>query len=230
MIRLGIVDDHPTFRVGLRRVFEQEEDVEVAWDLGTLSEMSEAMASDPVDALLMDLNLGPNQDSLAATRAIVDKKGGVTVIVISATADTDAVTAAQQAGAHGYLPKDLPVADIVAAVRSLAQNKSSNAGFVEFVGGRGAAADARHGLTRRELEVLAELRRGRTNREIAVRLGVSVTTVNKHVQQVLKKLHVRNRAQAVARLHREALGGFSKPLPPRIDSAGHSPANSASRK
>jgi DNA-binding NarL/FixJ family response regulator len=63
-----------------------------------------------------------------------------------------------------------------------------------------------HGLTRREQEVLNELRRGRTNREIASRLGVSTATVNKHVQQVLKKLHVTNRSQAVARLHAEADG------------------------
>ena len=230
LIRLGIVDDHPTFRVGLRRVFEQEADVEVAWDLGTLSEMSEAMTSDPVDALLMDLNLGPNQDTLAATRAIVDRKGGVAVIVISASADSDAVTAARQAGAHAYLPKDLPVADIVAAVRSLAQNKTSITGFADFAGGRNSELGVRHGLTRRELEVLGELQRGRTNREIAARLGVAVTTVNKHVQQVLQKLHVSNRAQAVARLHREALGGFSKPLPPRTDGDARGPAKSASRK
>jgi DNA-binding NarL/FixJ family response regulator len=61
-------------------------------------------------------------------------------------------------------------------------------------------------LTRREQEVLGELRRGHTNREIATRLNVSITTVNKHVQQVLKKLRVRTRAEAVALLHAESAG------------------------
>jgi len=67
-------------------------------------------------------------------------------------------------------------------------------------------AAAIHGLTRREQEVLTELRRGRTNREIASKLGVSTPTVNKHVQHVLKKLRVTSRSQAVARLHAEAAG------------------------
>jgi DNA-binding NarL/FixJ family response regulator len=230
LIRLGIVDDHPTFRVGLKRLFEDEHGLDVAWDLGTLSEMTSAMASDPVDVVLLDLNLGPNEDSLAATRKLVDKQDGVVVIVISASFDLESVAAARQAGAHGYLPKDLPVSEMVAAVTSLAQNKTPNGAFVDFVSGRSARAEARHGLTKRELDVVAELRRGRTNREIAGRLGVSVTTVNKHVQQVLKKLYVSNRSQAVARLHAESLGGFSKPLTPPNESRRRSPANPASRK
>jgi len=228
LIRLGIVDDHPTFRVGLKRLFEGERGLHVAWDLGTLSEMTSALTSDPVDVLLLDLNLGPNEDSLAATRKLVDKQEGVVVIVISALFDLESVAAARQAGAHGYLPKDLPVAEMVAAVRSLA-HKSVNGSFVDFVTGRSAPAEARHGLTKRELDVAAELRRGRTNREIAGRLGVSVTTVNKHVQQVLKKLYVSNRSQAIARLHAESLGGFSKPLTPTSESGRRRPANPPSR-
>jgi DNA-binding NarL/FixJ family response regulator len=72
--------------------------------------------------------------------------------------------------------------------------------------GNGNAVAVRSGLTTREQEVLAELRRGRTNKEIALRLGVSITTINKHVQQVLKKFHVRTRAQAVAIVDAAALG------------------------
>jgi len=211
LIRLGIVDDHPTFRVGLRRLLEQEKELTVAWDKGTLAEMEEAMVASPVDAVLMDLSLGPNDDSLAATRKLVDKKkAGIKVIVISASFDPDAVTAARQAGAVGYLPKDLPAADMVAAVKTLALDQNTNGAFADFAIGRKSTPHSSYGLTKRELEVVSLLRRGRTNREIALDLGVSVTTINKHVQQVLKKLNVRNRAQAQARLHLEALVGFSK--------------------
>jgi DNA-binding NarL/FixJ family response regulator len=82
--------------------------------------------------------------------------------------------------------------------------------FADFYSTRtpvnGIRGVSNHGLTRREQEVVAELRRGRTNREIAARLGVSTATVNKHVQHVLKKLHVTSRGQAIARLHAEAAG------------------------
>jgi DNA-binding NarL/FixJ family response regulator len=210
VISLGIVDDHPTFRVGLRRLFEQEEGMRVAWDCGNLTDMATAIASDPVDAVLMDLYLGPDQDSLAATRRLVVQMA-VTVIVISASSDDEAVTAAQHAGAKGYIPKDLPVAEMVAAVKHMTLEQTAGAAFIDLARDARGAAGPGHGFTPRELEVVAELRRGRTNREIAGRLGVSITTVNKHVQQVLNKLNVKNRAQALARLHRDSLGGFSKP-------------------
>jgi DNA-binding NarL/FixJ family response regulator len=204
-IRLGIVDDHPVFRLGLRLLFEREADLEVAWDLASAAELMTTLASSPVDVVLMDLNLGPEEDSLAATRAVIERYPAVKVVFISASLDGDAAAAAKLAGAIGYLPKDLSVRDTVGAIRGLAAKGVSEIVFRDFLTAR-PGANGRHamsslGLTRREQEVLVELRRGRTNREIAAKLGVSIATVNKHVQQVLKKLHVRNRGQAVARLY-----------------------------
>ena len=228
VIRLGIVDDHPTFRVGLRRLFEKDEELEVVWDCGTLADMVTALASNPVDAVLLDLNLGPNQDSLAAARMLVGQKA-IKVIVISATSDDDAVAATQSAGARGYLPKDLELDEMVAAVKRLSVDPQEGDGFVDLARPSRRAAAPRHGLSRRELDVVAELRRGRTNREIATRLGVSVSTVNKHVHQVLKKLNVSNRAQVIDRLHQEALGGFSKPPGSSGQHLGRKPAKSQSK-
>ena len=212
MIRLGIVDDHPVFRVGLKGVFEREEDLVVVWDLGSVWELPQLLASRPVDVVLMDLNLGPDQDALAATRAVREGHADVKVIVISASLDWEAVAASRQAGASGYLPKDLAVADMVAAIRGLVRPVIGRPAFSDPLSTRPRNIPGHrfsgHGLTKREQEVLAELQGGRTNRQIASRLGVSITTVNKHVQQVLKKLQVRTRAQAVARLHAEALGGL----------------------
>jgi DNA-binding NarL/FixJ family response regulator len=200
MIRVGIVDDHPTFRLGLTRLLQRERDLKVAWELGSLSELQSLMASDPVDVVLMDLGLGDGEDSLAATRALVTKSRA-RVLFISAALDPGAVAAVRRSGASGYVPKDLPLAEVVAAVRRAA-GATRRSGFTDLLAGRdglhGHSGSVRERLTKREHEVLRELRRGFTNKEMASRLGVSVPTINKHVQKVLKKLHVRNRAAAVA--------------------------------
>jgi DNA-binding NarL/FixJ family response regulator len=208
------VDDHPVFRLGLRSSFERQSDLRVQWDLGSPDRLLETLAAAPVDVVLMDLDLGQDDDGLAATRAIKKANADVRVIVITASLDAETVGAARRAGASGYLAKDLPVPDMVAAIRRLATPGTNRTVFADYLGPNGAAGtngsnggrtwSSIRGLTPREKEVLSELKRGRTNREIASRLGVSVTTVNKHVQQVLKKLHVRNRGQAVARLHQES--------------------------
>lgn len=211
MIRLGIVDDHPVFRLGLIRSFERERDLAVVWELGGTTEVFQTLVAKPVDVVLMDLYLGPNEDALGAVRAIRERYDWVKVIVLSASLEWESAAAARTAGAAGYLPKDLSIADMVAAIRGLASHKKSRLDFDDLLAARPPAAgesatSMRHGLTKREREVLGELRRGHTNREIATHLGVSITTVNKHVQQVLKKLHVRTRAQAVALMHAESAG------------------------
>jgi DNA-binding NarL/FixJ family response regulator len=163
----------------------------------------------PVDALLIDLNLGPDEDALAAATSVLDNDGSVRVIVISASLDWEAAAASRAAGASGYLPKDLAADDMVAAIRALASPNFGRSGFHDLLASRSSSSrglTARRGLTSREVQVLGELRRGRTNREIATRLYVSVSTVNKHVQSVLKKLHVRTRAQAMAMMNAEAAG------------------------
>lgn len=210
LIRLGIVDDHPVFRLGLIRTFERERDLEVLWELPSLAQLDQLLETYPVDVVLMDLNLGPDQDALATTTRIRRQYDGVKVIIISATLDWEVASAARAAGASGYLPKDLTIADMVDTIRALSSPTFGRSSFRDMLAssqtGRPASLASRMALSRREQDVLAELRRGRTNREIAARLGVSVTTVNKHVQQVLKKLHVRTRTQAIAMVAAEASG------------------------
>ena len=201
LIRLGIVDDHPVFRLGLSRLFEREGDLATVWELGSLERLDEMLEQLPVDVVLMDLTLGPGQDALAATRTIRDRYEDVKVIVISGSLDFEWASASRAAGAHGYLPKDLPVEDLMAAIRGLASPNFGTSAFTDMLTSEHLLSRNRqnltHNLTRREQEVLAELRRGRTNKEIAARLGVSTTTINKHVQHVLRKLRVKTRAQAV---------------------------------
>lgn len=210
LIRLGIVDDHPVFRLGLIRAFERERDLVVVWELSGLTDLPTMLETYAVDIVLMDLSLGPDQDALAATKAIRDKYEAVKVIVVSASLDWEAATAARNVGASGYLPKDLSIADMVEAIRALASPNFGKLKFTDMLdarpNGRSAVLTMWLALTKREQEVLAEIRRGRTNREIAARLGVSITTVNKHVQQVLKKLQVRTRSQAIAMVAAESSG------------------------
>jgi DNA-binding NarL/FixJ family response regulator len=182
----------------------------VAWEAGSTAELRRMLAEDPVDVVLMDLALGGDDDGLAATRTIKEGRDSTKVIVLSASLDWEAAAAAREAGASGYLPKDLAVVDMVDAIRNLGSPNISRLAFSDLLavnlGVNRPLLPWRQGLTKREQEVLLELRRGRTNKEIARRLAVSTTTINKHVQQVLKKLHVGTRAQAVAMADAEAAG------------------------
>lgn len=201
LIRLGIVDDHPVFRLGLIRLLERESDLLTVWELGTLDRLEETLNELPVDVVLMDLTLGPDQDALAATRAIRANHEDVKVIVISGSLDFEWASASRAAGAHGYLPKDLPLEDMIATIRALASPNLGVANFADLLANSPVTSRPRRTLaetlTRREQQVLTELRRGRTNKEIATRLGVSPTTIKKHVQQIFRKLKVRTRSQAV---------------------------------
>jgi DNA-binding NarL/FixJ family response regulator len=198
--------------LGLIRSLERESDLAVVWELGTATEVADMVDRRPVDVVLMDLNLGPEQDALACIKAIRESHDEVKVIVISAALDWEAAAASRASGASGYLPKDLPVADMVAAIRGLSSPNFGRLAFRDMLAGgtptkgRSSYSTIRRSLTAREQQVLTELRRGRTNKEIAARLNVSITTVNKHVQQVLKKLHVRSRTQAVAMVDAVASG------------------------
>lgn len=202
LIRLGIVDDHPVFRLGLIRAFERESDLAVRWELPGVNDLFTMLEQFPVDVVLMDLSLGVGQDALGATMRIRQTYDLIKVIVISASLDWEAASAARAAGASGYLPKDLSIADMVATIRGLGSPNFGRFSFSDLLEARsrlnGAPQPWQKTLSRREMQVLAELRRGRTNKEIAQRLGVALPTVNKHVQQVLKKLQVRTRSQAVA--------------------------------
>jgi DNA-binding NarL/FixJ family response regulator len=204
VIRLGIVDDHPVFRLGLRKAMDRHKRLTVAWDIGDATRLNEAVASSAVDMVLVDLNLGTPPDGLAATRALLREHPKVKVVILTASVDADTALAARKAGADGYLLKDMGLSEMLAAIEHVAFS-NGGATFVNAAldaqrrSDAGASPGVR-GLSRRENEVVEQLKKGRTNREIAARLGISVTTVNKHVQQVLKKLNVRNRSEAIVRL------------------------------
>ena len=188
-IRIGIVDDHAVFRTGLRRVLERNGDMAVEWELANVDGLEAVFSRSPVDVVLMDIEFAQGGSGLDATRAAVTRWPDVAVIILAGSLSPQTPRLAIEHGAAGFLGKDMPIPEMISMIREVASH-------------RRRASSRRRGdpvrLSTRELQVLVEIRAGRTNREIAATLGVSITTVNKHVQRVLKKLNVRNRAQAAA--------------------------------
>jgi two-component system response regulator NreC len=214
---VGIVDDHPIFRLGLKKALERETDLTIEWELGSALNLDATMRREPVDVVLMDLYMGAGKDGIAATRELAERWPEVTVAVISASVDDRSVAASLRAGASAFLPKAMPVSEMAASIRRLANSSESASGTSRRrnSSAQAVSAKSRHagrihtsaaakGLSYRQQEVLEEMRLGRTNREIAARLGISISTVNKHVHQILGVLKVRNRTQAAASASRSS--------------------------
>lgn len=210
LLRMGIVDDHPLFRVGLREALGREEAVEVLWDAGSAEEALRLVAARAVDVVLMDVTLKGKMDGITAASHIHRDHSGVGVVMMSAMLDERVLLAALRARAVGYLAKDLPPELFVRSVRALVDPSTKAPMPVihnlldryqrqgKATAGTRLRGDRSRLLSPREAEVLAHVREGQTNREIAARLGVSRPTIDKHVQQILHKLQARNRAHAAA--------------------------------
>jgi DNA-binding NarL/FixJ family response regulator len=194
-IRLAIVDDHEVFRMGLRGLLERTGGIVVAWDTGSAHEAWSRIVEQPVDAVLVDVHLGGPVDGLEVSRMLTTRDSGLKVVLMSGLVDEQRLTEAPRVGAVGFLPKELAAGEMLEALVSLVGPRRGGRRLqrMAFHDEHGSRLDA---LSTREREVLAEVRLGRTNREIAERLQVSTSTVNKHVHQVLRKLRVRNRAEA----------------------------------
>jgi DNA-binding NarL/FixJ family response regulator len=226
-IRVAIVDDQELVRTGFRLILESEDDIEVVGEAGDGRSALELIRARRPDVALMDVRM-PTMDGVEATRRLVgagpadDGPVSDTRIIIVTTFDLDEyVFSALQNGASGFLLKDAPADQLVAAVRVVAsgeallspsitkrlierfQNGAKNPTMAPSApgstpgsggGGRGARFEE---LTEREAEVLVELARGLSNAEIAQKLYVSETTIKTHVGRVLAKLEVRDRVQAV---------------------------------
>ena len=176
--------------------------MDITWELGSVTGIDAVMGKTPVDVILMDVYLGGGGDGMAATRHVVDRWPEVRVAVISASVDARVGPASKRAGAHVFIPKAMPVSEMVSAIRKVAATTAITAN-----GSRPRRTPALKGriggLSPRQRQVLEHLRVGRTNREIAARLGISIATVNKHVHEVLRVLNVRNRTQAAAVIEQE---------------------------
>ena len=195
-IRVLVVDDHPVVRQGLRTFLDLQGDIAVVGEAADGEGCVAAAEQLRPDVVLLDLRM-PDADGLVALRGLRQRGNPARVLVITSLTDPTAVLPAVRAGAAGYVYKDVDPPALAAAIRAV------HAGHVLLhpdVAGLLAAGEARPPmlarLTAREREVLIEIARGRSNREIARVLAVSEKTVKTHVSAVLTKLGVQDRTQA----------------------------------
>jgi DNA-binding NarL/FixJ family response regulator len=219
-IRVLIVDDHALFRRGLEMVLAEEPDIELVGEASDGAEAVERAGEALPDVVLMDIRM-PKSSGIEACRTMKEVSPSAKIVMLTISDEEEDLFEAIRAGASGYLLKDIPydeVADVVRAVyggQSLINPSMAAKLLTEF-----AALAKRDGeerpqqvpaprLTEREMEVLRLMARGMNNRDIAKDLFISENTVKNHVRNILEKLQIHSRMEAVMVAVREKLIEFS---------------------
>jgi DNA-binding NarL/FixJ family response regulator len=212
MIRVVVVDDHPMMREGLRALVASLPDIEVVGEAENGERARRETQLTRPDVVVMDLHM-PGTNGVEATRAVLRDVPDTRVLVLTMFEDDDSVFAAMRAGASGYLVKGAQQAEIVRAIRSVADGQaifgpSVARRIIDFFasGNRPARAEPFPELTAREREVLALIAAGRTNAAIAKRLSISGKTVSNHISAIFAKLQVADRSEAIVRARQAGLG------------------------
>ncbi len=204
-ITVLICDDQELVRAGLRLILDLEDDIDVVGEAGDGHECLRRTAEQHPQVVLMDVRM-PQLDGIATTRRLVEAGSSSRVLMLTTFDLDELVYAAMAAGASGFLLKDVPREQLVAAVRMVAQGDAILAPVLvrrlveQFVAAPPPSRDppaALAALSERELEVFTLLARGRSNAEIAAELFLGEATVKTHVARVLAKLDLRDRVQAV---------------------------------
>jgi DNA-binding NarL/FixJ family response regulator len=211
-VRVLIAEDHPLFREGMRGRLDRVTDVAVVGEAASGEEAVELAHKLEPHIILMDIKM-PGLNGIEATREIQRANPQIGILVLTMFEDDDSVFAAMRAGAKGYLLKDSGGEGVVHAIRAVASGEAVfGPGVAErmigyFSAPRAAAPQrAFPELTEREEEVLSLVAQGKSNREIARQLFVSLKTVRNHVSNILLKLQVADRAQAVIRARDAGMG------------------------
>ena len=211
-VRVLIADDHPLFREGMRGRLDRVADVAVVGEAASGDEAVELAHRLEPHVILMDIKM-PGLNGIEATREIQQASPQIGILVLTMFEDDDSVFAAMRAGAKGYLLKDSGGEGVVHAIRAVASGEAVfGPGVAERIIGyfsapRAAAPQrAFPELTEREEEVLSLVAQGKSNQEIARQLFVSLKTVRNHVSNILLKLQVADRAQAVIRARDAGMG------------------------
>jgi DNA-binding NarL/FixJ family response regulator len=209
-ISVMLVDDHPLFRQGLRRVIEAEDDMEVIIEVGDGEEALRLAKKMVPDVIMMDVNI-PTMNGLQVTRSLKASLPSIGVIMLTAYHDDEQIFHAIKAGAGAYYPKDVTPRKLIEAIRQVSQGnyviddnvlaKSQVASWLlkqfEQISSFGGSPDEMFvPLSPREMEILQLIARGYSNKEVAHELGISRQTVKNHMTSILRKLSVNDRTQA----------------------------------
>ena len=217
-IRVVLVDDQQMVRAGFRMVIDSQPDLTVVGEAGTGDEAVRLLARTPADVVLMDVRM-PGTDGIEATRQVTARDGAPRVVVLTTFDLDEYVVAAIGAGASGFLLKDAPPEEMLAAIRTVHAGDSviaasSTRRLLQHVAPmlRGTSSSSPTAapreladLTPREREVLVQMALGASNTELAAHFVVSEATVKTHVGRVLAKTGSRDRVQAVVLAFRTGL-------------------------
>jgi NarL family two-component system response regulator LiaR len=208
-IRVLLVDDHAVVRQGLRAFLQLQPDIQVVAEAGSGPAALEAAASHEPDLVVMDLIM-PGGDGVSAIARLKQAHPGIRVLVLSSFADDDQVFSSMQAGAEGYLLKDVEPDDLAAAIRQVYRGQPALHPDVATLLMRRVVEPrptVLEQLTPRELDVLRLVVEGFANKEIARRLAITEKTVKTHVSSILQKLGVADRTAAAVLAIRQGLVG-----------------------
>ena len=199
-VRIMIVDDHAIVRQGLRSVLEREDDLEVVGEASTADEALAVVGKCRPSVVLLDLKLSTveHPEGLELCSRLTQQYEGLGVLVLTTFLDDKLVVEAVQRGARGYVVKDVDTTELVTSIRAVAKKESafdsrSAAAMVHSISNQMTHPE----LTGREVRVLGLMARGLSNRAIGGELFISETTVKFHVRNVMRKLDVSTRAEAV---------------------------------
>ncbi len=202
MIKVLVVDDHPVVRQGLRTFLDLQDDITVVGESADGESCVDDAERLRPDVILLDLRM-PGADGVTALRGLRDNPARV--LVVTSYTEPSAVLPAVRAGAAGYVYKDVDPPALAAAIRSVHAGHVLLHPDVARLLAEGEAHPGSAELTARERDVLAQVARGRSNREIARALSLSEKTVKTHVSAILGKLGVQDRTQAALHAVRTGL-------------------------
>ncbi|HET7272561.1 MAG TPA: response regulator transcription factor [Rubrobacter sp.] len=224
LTRLAIVDDHELARESLQNILADESDIEIVGEAANGRQALLLCSRLRPDLILMDVRM-PEMDGLAATKEVKQRYPETSVVMLTMHENPDYLLEALKAGAAGYVLKDAPQEDIIEAVRRVRNGESpmdpelaarllrrlaTEGEMRRGTRGSQGATYAVEPLTPRELEVLGLMKLGRTNRQIAADLVISLGTAKNHVEHIIAKLGVSDRTQAVVRALELGILGFAE--------------------
>ena len=205
-VRVVIVDDHAMLRAGLEQLLAGEPDLDVVGTAASGDEAITLVRELRPDVVLMDLQM-PGTDGVRATREIVTEELA-DVLVLTSYSDAERIVGALDAGALGYLLKDAEPEEVLRGIRAVARGESpiDPKAARELLGARRTTSTAAADLTPREREVLALVRQGLANKQIARRLEISERTVKAHLTSTFQRIGVVDRTQAALWAERNGIG------------------------